>query len=287
MGRGLPPRVPFLSKGLSRMANRTLHVSGKWACQSIWITCLLLARSAWAAPLGDELLHCLQGVAGVPSDTVIIGGTLPGQNPGAKAWIVQATRNSRLGFYVFPGGMNRDTAYFVTLPPKSQAVGEGDRIRPAYFGFQLGPEIASSRDSRFSDDATNLFTVRYPESVLSRGETYAGLVDLRDLPVFQLDTIDRGKVVPWLLETLDSKARGEAAKAIQDGLLRYSPILSGNQADDYADTVLRRAKTELPAQRLALDACRKLVMGTEGRQLIERVSAQIYRQELVLKQVEL
>jgi hypothetical protein len=269
------------------MANRKFEISGKWARRSLWITSLLLGRLAWAAPLGDELLHCLQGVAGVPSDTAIIGGTLPGQTSGALAWVVQATRNSRYGFYVFPGGMSRDTAYFVTLPPKSQAVGEGDRIRPAYFGFQLGPEIASSRDSRLTNEAGNLFTVRYPESVLGRGETYAGLVDIRDLPVFQLDTIDRGKVVPWLLETLDSKARGEAAKAIGDGLLRYSPLLSGNQADDYADTVLRRAKIELPAQRLALEACRKLVIGTEGRQLIERVSAQIYRQELVLKQAEL
>jgi hypothetical protein len=267
------------------MSNRKLIFSGKQMILSLWVASIFLSLTARAAPLGDELLHCLQGVAGVPSDTAIIEGTLPGQNRGALAWIVQATRNSRYGFYVFPGGMSRDTAYFVTLPPKSQAVGEGDRIRPAYFGFQLGPEIASARDSRLPDEARNLFTVRYPESVLNRGETYAGLVDIRDLPVFQLDTIDRGKVVPWLLETLDSKARGEAAKAIGDGLLRYSPLLSGNQADDYADTVLRRAKNELPTQRLALEACRKLVIGTEGRQLIERVSAQIYRQELVLKQV--
>ncbi len=269
------------------MSNWKNVFKGKQMRLSLCVASIFLSRLALAAPLGDELLHCLRGVAGVPSDTAIIGGTLPGQKPGAHAWIVQATRNSRYGFYVFPGGMSRDTAYFVTLPPKSQAVGEGDRIRPAYFGFQLGPEIAPSRDSRLPDDATNLFTARYPESVLTRGEIYAGLVDLRDLPVFQLDTIDRGKVVPWLLETLDSKARGEAAKAIQDGLLHYSPILSGNRADDYADNVLRRAKKELPEQRLALEACRKLVIGTEGRQLIERVSAQIYRQELVLKQVEL
>lgn len=269
------------------MWNRKIEFNGMRMRLSIFAASIFLSHLALAAPLGDELLHCLQGVARVPSDTAIIGGTLPGQTPGALAWIVQATRNSRYGFYVFPGGMSRDTAYFVTLPPKSQAVGEGDRIRPAYFGFQLGPEIASSRDSRLPDNATNLFTARYPESVLTRGEIYAGLVDLRDLPVFQLDTIDRGKVVPWLLETLDSKARGEAAKAIQDGLLRYSPILSGNRADDYVEGVLRRAKTELPEQRVALEACRKLVIGTEGRQLIERVSAQIYRQELVLKQVEI
>ena len=267
------------------MSKRKLEFSGKRLRGSLWVASIFLSLTAQAAPLGDELLHCLQGVAGVPSDTAVIGGTLPGQKPGALAWVVQATRNSRSGFYVFPGGMSRDTAYFVTLPPKSQAVGEGDRIRPAYFGFQLGPEIAPSRDSRLPDEATNLFTARSPESALTRGEIYAGLVDLRDLPVFQLDTIDRGKVVPWLLETLDSKTRGEAAKAIHDGLLRYSPILSGNRADDYADNVLRRAKTELPEQRLALEACRKLVIGTEGRQLIERVSAQIYRQELVLKQV--